>query len=56
MMRALITGCVLTLAACGPPHPDSTHNRHPDTRQQPSNYTPGIHVSGDARVGVIRSF
>lgn len=27
-----------------------------DTRQQRSNYTPGVHVSGYANVGVVKGF
>ncbi|MDF1729637.1 MAG: hypothetical protein P1U53_18010 [Sulfitobacter sp.] len=47
---------VLALAGCGTPDPNDRPAGRSDTRQQPSNYEPGIHVSGHVNVGVVRSF
>jgi hypothetical protein len=47
---------IAALAACGGPNPDRPPAGRSDTRQQPSNYQPGVHVSGHVNVGVVRSF
>ncbi|QUJ76861.1 hypothetical protein KDD17_02010 [Sulfitobacter albidus] len=50
-MRALAV--VLLLAACTGPKPDPDYV---SPRQQPSVTTPGVTVSGDVSVGVLRRF
>jgi uncharacterized lipoprotein len=54
MLCALVAGC----GADGEPV-QPTRNATgtlSDTRQQPSNYTPGVHVSGHATIGVVKGF
>ncbi|WP_281992679.1 hypothetical protein [Sulfitobacter geojensis] len=52
MLGALIAGC----GADGEPVQPTrnNHNNLSDTRQQHSNYTPGVHVSGHVTVGVAK--
>ncbi|GAA6176495.1 hypothetical protein [Sulfitobacter pacificus] len=47
------------VAGCGadgePVQPTrNVHNNLSDTRQQHSNYTPGVHVSGHVNIGVTK--
>lgn len=51
-----LLAALLALSACGPPNPNDDPAGYADTRQKPSNLTPGLHVSGYANVGVKRSF
>ncbi|MGC1503439.1 MAG: hypothetical protein WA782_04780 [Sulfitobacter sp.] len=49
------------LAGCGadgePVQPTrNATNTLSDAHQQPSNYTPGVHVSGHVNVGVVKGF
>ncbi|RKE97790.1 hypothetical protein C8N30_2419 [Sulfitobacter guttiformis] len=53
-MKYLTALLVVALAACGPP--DRSAAREVSPRQEPSNTTPGVHVSGSATVGVVRRF
>lgn len=52
MLGALIAGC----GADGEPVQPTrnNHNNLSDTRQQHSNYAPGVHVSGHVTVGVAK--
>jgi len=54
--QAGLLALLLALAACGPPNPGDDPAGYADTRQQPSNYEPGVHISGHANVGVIKRF
>ena len=56
MTRAILFMCLAALAACGAPNPDDDPAGRADTRQVPTNTTPGVHVSGYANVGVTRRF
>jgi len=53
---ALIAVLLFGGAACGGPVEDSSPAGRSDTRQQPTNTTPGIHISGHANVGVVSQF
>jgi hypothetical protein len=44
------------LTACGPVNPNDNPAGRADTRQKPSNLTPGIHISGYANIGVVKEF
>ena len=57
MMRimAFLT-VVAALAACDPGAPSEGAQRAPNDRQQPSVTEPGLHVSGFAEVGVVKTF
>lgn len=55
-MRAGLIAALFAVAACGPPNPDDEPAGFADTRQQPSNLKPGLHISGYANVGVQRNF
>lgn len=56
MMRlGWVITAVALLGACTPPVPRNGDDTvHP--RQEPSNYEPGIHVSGYVNVGVSKGF
>tara|TARA_R110000764_G_scaffold22759_3_gene56336 strand:+ start:186 stop:359 length:174 start_codon:yes stop_codon:yes gene_type:complete len=57
MMR--IIACltmVAALAACDPGTSGNGAQRAPSDRQQPSVTEPGLHVSGFAEVGVVKTF
>ena len=56
MKGALLIAALLALAACERPHHADGPHMGSDTHQQPSNYMPGIHMSGHANVGVYRRF
>jgi hypothetical protein len=57
MMRAFVClSVVATLAACDPGAPSEGAQRAPNDRQQPSVTEPGLHVSGFATVGVVKTF
>lgn len=57
MMRAFAFLTVIAaLAACDPGAPSDGAQRAPNDRQQPSVTEPGIHVSGFAKVGVVKTF
>ncbi len=55
-MRLAVFLLVGAVAACGLPEASGEAPPRSDTRQVPSNYTPGIHISGHANIGVVRSF
>ncbi|ASM71205.1 MULTISPECIES: hypothetical protein [Roseobacteraceae] len=44
------------LAACDPGASSREAQRAPNDRQQPSVTEPGLHVSGFAKVGVVKTF
>jgi hypothetical protein len=57
VIRVLVVSAVLAgLVACGTPDSRKDASGRPDTRQQPSTLTPGLHVSGDVTVGVVKHF
>lgn len=56
MSRALIACALFALTACGPVNPDDDPAGRADTRQKPSNLTPGVHITGYANIGVVREF
>jgi len=56
MIRAGLIVALFALAACVPPNPDDDPAGYADTRQQPSNTEPGVHISGRADVGVVKRF
>lgn len=47
---------IAALAACDRGTPSDGAQRTPNDRQQPSVTEPGIHVSGFAKVGVVKTF
>ncbi|MGB3243795.1 MAG: hypothetical protein WBB25_04635 [Sulfitobacter sp.] len=51
-----MTLALVALAGCGTPDPDKTPAGRSDTRQIPSNYEPGVHITGHANVGVVKQF
>jgi hypothetical protein len=51
-----LVGMLTFLVACGPPDPKDDRAGYADTRQKPTNTTPGIHVSGHVNVGVVKTF
>ncbi|MBM1634690.1 hypothetical protein JQV27_17690 [Sulfitobacter mediterraneus] len=51
-----LVGMLTLLVACGPPDPKDDRAGYADTRQKPTNTTPGIHVSGHVNVGVVKTF
>jgi len=53
---AAIMGVITLLLACGPPDPNDNRAGYSDTRQKPTNLTPGIHVTGYVNVGVVKTF
>ena len=53
---AALMGAMTMLIACGPPDPNDDRAGYSDTRQQPTNTTPGIHVTGYVNVGVAKTF
>lgn len=53
---AALIGVITSLVACGPPDPNDDPAGYSDTRQQPTNTTPGIHVTGYVNVGVAKTF
>lgn len=57
---ALLLGLLGLLAACTGPLPPQAESGPPagrsDTKQQPSNYDPGLHLSGHADVGIVKRF
>ncbi len=55
-MRAGLIAALFALVACGPPNPNDDPAGFSDTRQQPSNLKPGLHISGHANIGVKRRF
>ena len=56
ILRGLSMCMLLAVTACGPRNNDGIPAGRSDTRQQPSNTTPGIHLSGYVNVGVVRNF
>ncbi|WP_156025744.1 hypothetical protein [Sulfitobacter sp. 20_GPM-1509m] len=57
MMRILAClTMVAALAACDPGTSGNGAQRAPSDRQQPSVTEPGLHVSGFAKVGVVKTF
>jgi hypothetical protein len=44
------------VTACGPFSPKGDPAGRSDTRQQPSNLTPGVHITGYANIGVVKEF
>ena len=56
MRRALVACALFALTACGPVNPDDDPAGRADTRQKPSNLTPGVHITGYANIGVVREF
>jgi hypothetical protein len=53
---AVLIVALAALVGCGPPNPNDDPAGRADTRQKPTNLTPGIHISGYANVGVIKRF
>lgn len=53
---AALIGVIALLVGCGPPNPNDDPAGYADTRQKPTNTTPGIHVSGHVNVGVAKTF
>lgn len=53
---AILAGFLLAVSACGTPDPDTTQAGRSDTHQQPSTLTPGVHISGHANIGVVKTF
>jgi hypothetical protein len=57
MMRASLIVCaILALASCGPVNQNDDPAGRSDTRQKPSNLTPGVHIGGYANIGVVKEF
>lgn len=56
MRCALIAFALFAVTACGPVDPKGSAAGQSGTRQQPSNLTPGIHISGYANIGVVKEF
>jgi hypothetical protein len=57
VIRAGLAALVLgALTACGGAQKDDLPAGRSDTRQIPTNTTPGLHISGHATVGVVRNF
>lgn len=57
MMRAFVClSVVAALAACDPGTSGNVAQDAPTDRQQPSVTEPGLHVSGFATVGVVKTF
>ncbi len=57
MMRVFAClALIAALAACDPGASGNGAQRTPNDRQQPSVTEPGIHVSGFAKVGVVKTF
>ena len=54
--RAIITGALLALTACGGTNDDGVPAGYSDTRRNVSTLEPGVHVSGHVNVGVVRNF
>lgn len=51
-MRVILIVALFALGACG----GAPSKREPHQNQVPSNYEPGLHISGHVNVGVVRSF
>ena len=47
---------LLALTSCGTPNDDGIPAGRSDTKQIPTNTTPGIHVTGHVNVGVVSNF
>ncbi|MBM1814949.1 hypothetical protein JQW92_07710 [Sulfitobacter pseudonitzschiae] len=57
MMRAFAClALIAALAACDPGASSNAAQGTPTDRQQPSVTEPGVHVSGYAKVGVVKTF
>ncbi|QKS09792.1 hypothetical protein SAMN05444149_102409 [Pseudosulfitobacter pseudonitzschiae] len=57
MMRAFAClALIAALAACDPGTSGNGPQDAPTDRQQPSVTEPGVHVSGYAKVGVVKTF
>jgi hypothetical protein len=54
-MRGLLVILTLALVACGQPK-GTKQERVGSPRVEPSNTTPGLHISGHVNVGVVRRF
>tara|TARA_R110002110_G_scaffold117021_31_gene289268 strand:- start:4944 stop:5114 length:171 start_codon:yes stop_codon:yes gene_type:complete len=53
---ALLTLMLALLVSCGPPNPNDDPAGRADTRQKPTNLTPGVTFSGYVNIGVIKRF
>lgn len=57
MIRAgALIAALFALGACGEPSAPDDPAGFSDTRQQPSNLTPGVHLSGHVNVGIVKNF
>ncbi len=56
MRAALIIAALAALVSCGPKNPDDDPAGRADTRQQPTDLTPGVSISGYANIGVKKRF
>jgi hypothetical protein len=52
----VVIALLLAVAGCGLPEQGGTPAGRSDTRQVPSTYEPGVHITGYVNVGVARSF
>jgi hypothetical protein len=53
---AALIAALVALVGCGPPNPQEDPATRTHTRQEPSNLTPGISISGYANIGVKKRF
>ena len=56
MRSGALIALLFALVGCGPVDPHDDPAGRADTRQIPSNYTPGVHIGGYVNVGVKKTF